>query len=228
MLAINKLNQTLEKWYNDVKLQYQNFDEQSEFSYGLNTSQCIENILRISENQNLYLNFAEAMILIYGSGLECMYSKESTFRQMTESLINSYKKIDHLYCFKLEMHKIYPNSNLLKKFDASKFEDQFEICNEIIDNNGFEENLKNIEASFGNISNLTCNAINRDDFKKILLKIILIANTSKKNKEIAGPRMTNLLLNKMNAAYTCVKNNKLIKTQNNVKNKTRGKNNRKN
>ena len=181
--AIREENQTLEKWYNEVKISYQNLSSENPFFEDISqirsSSSCMNTNMDWWINKGKKLNFAEAMILIYGSGLNCVSDKLQTIKNMIGMFVDFYKIIipnEHIECFKMELQNLIPTSFLLNNYNNSTNKHSIEVCNKIVDVDGFKNHIENIEEKFGNILKLTCNKFGNKGIKIILHTIVVLSD----------------------------------------------------
>jgi len=206
--AINNKNQTLNKWLEEIQYKIKEIDSSSPFYQYISAidETCIHVKININKNGLKYLKFADAMIIIYGAGLEC-YSdsnKRNVWKLMQEYLLNSYKEsIDSKYldCFKMKLKKIEPD-NYFSKNTYNISPDDVKSCKSIIDDEGFYKHVENIEKEFGNIEFLTCNAINATEFRRLFLHIIILSGENESHLNLKY-RLSRSFQTKLTAAFNC-------------------------
>lgn len=186
--AIEYKRKTLNVWYEDVNKsmsEIRNGHQFFQFKRHIN-HECIETNINFNKHRNKELNFAEAMILIYGSGLKCLGSVMSDKAKyaMMKALINLYKreiKKDEHECFKFKLTEISPNYSHASVNRNIKFNTT--VCEEIVDMVGFENYIDELERTYGNISALTGEKDGREKFKIYLLTFAVLAGekTNKRN-----------------------------------------------
>lgn len=206
--AINNKNQTLNKWLEEIQYKIKEIDSSSPFYQYISAidETCIHVKININKNGLKYLKFADAMIIIYGAGLEC-YSdsnKRNVWKLMQEYLINSYKEsIDSKYldCFKMKLKIIEPD-NYFSKDTYKILPDDIKSCKSIIDDEGFYKHVENIEKEFGNIEFLTCNAINATEFRKLFLHIVILSGENEPHYNLKY-RLARSFQTKLTSAFNC-------------------------
>jgi len=203
--AVEYKKQTLNEWYQQVNNEIINkrkvWNHPFKIYFEGYSHWSIKQFMEFEKNKNKELNFAEAMILIYGSGLKHFseFKRNNAWNAMIDALVDFYKPKIHkneLNCFKLELNKLDPDSSLLKGFDESRMNNFVAVCESIVDMNGLESHITNVEEAYGDLATLTGGAIDRNKFKKILLTLILLGGET-------IPKMykgTNLLIQELKAA----------------------------
>lgn len=179
-LAIDNRTRTLSEWFNDVlnfiknkRLTLHYKDPIKKFTEE-HSKYKIKLIMKFSKNEDKPLNFAEAMILIYGSILRHFdhHKQQEAWNVMVDLLINYYDKDDfrkNLDCYKTELNKIAT--------DASHVDDSFydSRCEETVDMEGLDKHFSAVESAYGNLTTMTGGIIDRRKFKKTLLTFVVLA-----------------------------------------------------
>jgi len=181
--AIREDKQTLEKWFNEVNINYQNLSSESLFFEDINQIRSSRSCMSINmdwwENKGKKLNFAEAMILIYGSGLNCVSDKLQTIKNMIGMFVDFYKIMipnEHIECFKMELQNLIPTSFLLSNYNNSTNKNSIEDCSKIVDTDGITNHIEKIEEKYGQIIKLTCDKYGNKGIKVILHTIVVLSN----------------------------------------------------
>ncbi|KAL7012382.1 hypothetical protein ACKWTF_014815 [Chironomus riparius] len=180
--AINDTKLTLEEWYNEISANHPKVAQGNPFSLQLNEINnkkwCINDAINIFNYKLKVLNYAEANILIYGAGMNCLSTKDFTWKQLIKMLADHYSIImpENKVCFMLELEKFQPKSTALWNFNSANLEIDAAACDDVVDNSGYAEHLKNIESVFGNLDELTCGAVNGNSLKKLLLTIVVLSS----------------------------------------------------
>ncbi|KAL7012378.1 hypothetical protein ACKWTF_014811 [Chironomus riparius] len=185
--AIEYNNKTLYDWYEEVKgkvSKIRNGHKFYQFTRNLNYD-CIKNKINFKRSQKIELNFAEAMILIYGARFKCMSSvmSDKAKYEMIDVLINFYNrgtKKNEFECFKMELKAINPlySTSLTRQ----NMKTNGTACELIVDMTGFDRHIDEIERTYGKLSTLMRDENGRKHFKIILLTFIVAGeNRSSKN-----------------------------------------------
>jgi len=205
--AINDTILTLDEWYKAVQAKHPKVAQGEPFFNQLNeinnNKWCINDAIKIYNNKQKVLNFAEAMILIYGAGMNCFSenSKDQTWKRLIKSLVNHYSEnmIGDKKCFMLELEKFQPRSPVLLNFNSEGMDAA--ACEEIVDNSGFSAHIRDMESKFGSLNELTCGAVSEESLKKFLLTVVVLS--SKKVQDYTN--LVNEAKQMLDDAYTCVK-----------------------
>ncbi|KAL7012381.1 hypothetical protein ACKWTF_014814 [Chironomus riparius] len=165
--------------------------------------------MKFNENQNKIVNFAEAMILFCGSALKQFddVKLKNAWNTMTDALVDFYGHYplsNDINCFKLELKKIEPNSPILKKFNESSMAEYIETCESVVDMNGLETNIAYIEEAYGDLKTLTGGAIDRTEFKRILLTFVILSRENTYRKFNGTNRLALELIAALNMAFDAV------------------------
>jgi len=187
---INSDKKSLSGWYMDT-LKTMNAIKSDNKFYTFTSKlnlRCITQQLDFSINREKQLNFAEAMILLYGSGLKCMdeLKRKNAWKMMIDNLIDTYVFEDDIQCFKMELKRLDPDSQFVSNFDESLMTISNEDCEQIVDMDGLEIHLDNVEKEYGLISDISQTTFDREDFKKVLLTMIVLGKEDDKTKSTPG------------------------------------------
>lgn len=146
-----------------------------------------------------------------------MATKLSTevFVQHWCSLLSSYARLLSIVpfkqygpkteCFKVELKKIDPNSDILKDFDEAKMETSADECVEVIDNKGYEEMIETLESAVGNFEEFTCGLMPSIDIKKfgISLASFDLRPDNEAKKQAALKKFNENLLKNFQKLFEC-------------------------
>lgn len=213
-LAIDYNRKTLGEWYREVDGKIQNQREKLPWDHSLKPftrEHSVHNIklnMKFNENENKVVNFAEAMILIYGSIQKHFSEKKrnSAWNLMVDSLIEFYKSSvneNDIDCFKMELKKIDPNSPQVEEFNKN-FDNS--ICEATVDMNGLDIHINEVEKAYGPLTTLTGGKIDRKKFKKILLTFVVLGVESPQKRLDGKSLMIVDLKYYLNAAINSVLN----------------------
>jgi len=209
--AIDERKNTLNNWYNEVKGKIIETPQNSSFYQY--TSQlnyeCIEKEIKLSEIGEQELNFAEAMFLLYGSGIKCLdlNKQNDVWVLMVDSLINFYSEtvnINKQDCFKMELKNIDPYSSILYGFDEHNMAIDRETCKTLVDINGLDSHITDVENAYGNLSTLTNGIIHRNDMKKYLLLFVVLGGGDHSHKDYVKTLLMNEAQYKLNSVFNIV------------------------
>jgi len=182
-LAIDERKRTLGDWYEEidknidakrVKMDWN--DPMKKFTQSYNKYD-IKQYMKYNDHKNKLVNFAEAMILIYGSILKHFDGpkQNEAWSSMVDLLIEFYNKpeyLKHLDCFRKELNEIDPNSPQVdENLDVTK-------CETIVDMAGLDNHITEVEKAYGNLRSLTGGKMDRTKYKKILLTFVILAGKS--------------------------------------------------
>jgi hypothetical protein len=210
-LAININRKTLNKWYEEIEGKVQKISSESQFSQitsKINFT-CIKTTkLNLPQNGEKELNFAEGMIAVYGAGFECFDENELKiiWRSLLDLLINSYKqtvKPEEIKCFKIELKKFDPNSLLASDINSNVMSRYDDFCKDVVDNDGLDKHLQNLEDRFRSLSDLTCKKVNFVEFKKTFIMLIILSHETAPYDRLKS-LLANFFQDKMKLAYNCV------------------------
>lgn len=166
---------------------------------------CIENSIQIFNHGKKILNFAEAMILIYGAGMSCFENKDSAWKRLTRLLVKNYEEnnSDNMDCFRVELDKFQPRSPMLLDFNPEEIDAGG--CEEIVDNTGFSAHIIDIEAQFGSLNDLTCGSVSEASLKKFLLSIVVLSSKKVQDHTDYITTLADEAKKMLDDAYNCVK-----------------------
>lgn len=182
-LAIDYNRKTVGEWYREVEGKIAEQREKLPWDHSLKpftrgySANNIKLNMKFNENENKKLNFAEAMILIYGS-IEKHFSEEkrnNAWNANINSLIEFYKSSineNDIDCFKMELKKIDPNSPQVEDFNINS---DNSLCEATVDMNGLDIHINEVEKAYGPLTTLTGGKIDRNKFKKILLTFVVLS-----------------------------------------------------
>jgi len=216
--AFEEGKQTLEQWFTKISSEYENVSSSDPFYGQINDvlgkkKSCTEEKLVWWNNKQKSLNNLEAIIFIYGAALDCVGNKVDTWKLMVSSLANYYGKTipqEHIECFKMELQKLDSQNSLLKHegFSVGSMTTDMETCTNLVDIAGFDDIIDKNEKIFGSLSDLTCSSFNKVEVKKFMLSIVVSSDTSLdfNIKNYVVRVLAGKLKDKMDIAYTCVKN----------------------
>lgn len=185
-VAINNETHTIEWWWNEVNSKFENVTNNhpliSELREFHSKKWCVTNKVVTWGSKKKIVNFAEAMVLIYGSLMTCQqpFSAQS-FGTLVRHFINSYKESiaeNDIECFKIELKKINPRFYMLTHFVEPA---DSQRCEAVVDMGGFNDHLQNIEAIFGNLAEFSCNVLNADYLKELLLTVVVLSGSGDEN-----------------------------------------------
>ncbi|KAL7012380.1 hypothetical protein ACKWTF_014813 [Chironomus riparius] len=187
-VAIDNKNKYLRDWYMETLKAVQAIKGDSrfyQFTKKLNLS-CITRNMNFNTNKDKNINFADAMILIYGSGLKCLDEdkRNKVWELMIDSLIEKYNSTfreDQVQCFKKELKRFEPQPQYVTDFDESSMTLSLEECEKIVDMDGLDYHIKQIEAAYGSISVITKGRLDADNLRRIMLTFVVLGN---ENEEI--------------------------------------------
>ncbi|CAG9810862.1 unnamed protein product [Chironomus riparius] len=180
---------TLEQWYQDVTDKMKTIKwghPLFQYSRGFNHWN-IKQKINFAQNKNKNLNFTQAMILIYRSGLDDLdISRRNNFWTfLIENLIEFNKRtidVNYLECFRKELKKINPESPLVAGFDAFRMTMRSEDCDKIVESRGFDDYVNNFENTYGNLIEITDGALSKDKFKRFLITFVVLADETDLNR----------------------------------------------
>lgn len=147
------------------------------------------------------------MILIYGSGLsDIEVSKQNNiWTLMVNNLIDFYKNTtegSYLECFRNELKKINQDSPLVASFDEHRMIISIDICEQIVDMNGFETHIFNVESTYGKLTDLTGGAVDSNKLKHFLLTLVILGHETDLNRNRETIALIEELKNILEASFT--------------------------
>jgi len=118
-------------------------------------------------------------------------------------------KLNNLHAFAWKL-KLDPQNSLLRydSFSVDSMTNDMETCTDLVYMKGLENKIDKNEKIFGSLSDLTCNSFDKNDVKKFMLSFVVLSDTSLTNsiKNSSVKDLATKLKDKMDKAYTCVKN----------------------
>lgn len=181
---INKKTQTMESWWNEVTSMHDRVDSRhplinqiKEFN---SKKWCVTTKVVDWNNKNKVANFAEAMVLIYGSVVTCYEPlTDNSFNTVVKYISDNYNAhipSSDIDCFKVELQKFRPYLNDVKGF---KTPPNSQMCENVLDMEGFNKNLQNVESAFGSIADFSCNVFSAEKVKELLMRVAILSGSPK-------------------------------------------------
>jgi len=209
--AINNETQTLNNWYKEVESKLESIgDPFNDFIESLDRT-CITGLkLNLNQNGQKLVNFPEAMIAIYGAGMECFEEEKKTalWNLMIKILAASYEEsieAKNIKCFKKEFQKVKTNNYLVDNTPIILTPSEVKLCEALVDDIGFQSHIKKLENIFGtSILTFTCSKTNYNDIKRLFLSVIVIHGNQDKNLHIVA--LAKEFKDRLNKAFVCVMN----------------------
>jgi len=207
-VAINYENKSLRDWYMETLNNMRKIKSDNKFYTFTNklNLRCMTHQMDYTINREKLLNFAEAMILLYGSGLKCMdeVKHNSAWELMIDSsiefIVNKINE-NNMQCFKMALKRLDPDSKYVNNFDERTMTMNISECEQIVDMDGLNNRISKTEKAYGSFSSLTREALDRHKFKKILLTLVVLGDKGYEMRSKGRDELIKELKLVLNAAF---------------------------
>jgi len=173
---------------------------------------CVEQKIKMSENGNKMMNFAQAVVSVGIGYLKC-YGK--TENAAIIEAINDFLKLyedtnfdKYGDCYLNTLKKLEPTSKLVENFDADQMELTEVECNDHLGENSYDDWMRNLEEYTGNLETFTCGNLKTIDFKIIGMKFVILSHEKNEElKESEVEKLREIIGTKLNNIFDCVVEN---------------------
>lgn len=201
-------------WFMEFNKNIEAAPERSGISkFSRNTDKnCVEQKVKMSENGNKMMNFAQAVVSVGIAYLKCYGKTEKT------AIIEAINDFLKLYedtnfdkygdCYLNTLKKLEPTSKLVEDFDANQMELTEEECDEHLGESSYDDWMRNLEEFTGNLETFTCGNLKTIDFKIVGMKFVILSHEKNEElKDLEVKKLQDIFGNKLNNIFECVMEN---------------------
>lgn len=178
--------------------------------FSINTDKnCVEQKIKMSENGNKIMNFAQAVVSVGIGYLKCYGRTENA---AISEAINDFLKLyedtnfdKYGDCYLNTLKKLEPTSKLVEHFDADQMELTKLECDEHLGENSYDDWMRNLEEYTGNLETFTCGNFKTIDFKITGMKFVILSHEKNEElKESEVEKLREIVGIKLNNIFECV------------------------